>query len=119
MKEDINNSINYLLSFGHVGLAMIAGIMKELNRVNTIGFSFKRTMINGVVGSFTGVLTGFLCLQFKVPTYLTLFIVSISGWLGGNLIDFFGLLLKKFIAKKFEVPVTVDEEGKHSELLNK
>jgi len=119
MKEDVNNSINFLLSFGHVGIALIAGIMKELNRVNTLGFSFKRTMINGLVGAFVGLMSGFLCLNWNVPIYLSFFIVSISGWLGGNLLDFFGLILKKFIANKFDVTVTVDEEVKHSELVNK
>ena len=119
VNEIINIGISKIQIMIHFGVALVAGIMKGVNRINTGDFNIIRTIADGAIGSFTGVMSGFLCLNFSVPIYLTLFIVSLSGWLGGNLINFFGYLGKKMLAKSAGVTATVEEEIKHSELVNR
>jgi len=117
--DEFNNSYHLFEMLYHSGIALIAGIMKDLNKVSTQGFSFSRMVINGAVSGFVGVITFLFLDWLGLDSRLCAAFTGIAGWLGVNLMDFFGLLFKKFIAKKFEVPVTVDEEAKHSELLNK
>ena len=119
INEIINIGINKIQIMIHFGVALVAGIMKGVNRINTGDFNIVRTIADGAIGSFTGVMSGFLCLNWNVPIYLTLFIVSLSGWLGGNLMNFFAYIGKKVVAKSAGVATSIEEEIKHDEFLNK
>ena len=119
VNEIITIGINKIQIMIHFGVALVAGIMKGVNRINTGDFNIIRTIADGAIGSFTGVMSGFLCLNFNVPIYLTLFTVSLSGWLGGNLMNFFAYIGKKMVAKSAGVAASVEEEIKHDEFLNK
>ena len=118
--EVLNDTINYLHLTIHFLVALVAGVMKELNKVQSSKFSFRNMIANGAVSSFVGlmsflVLTGLLDLN----VYLSVSISGLTGWIGGSMMDYLGLMLKKVIGKKLGVDISTEEEKSHSELINK
>lgn len=107
----MNNELNLLQICIYAIIALLAGIMKELHRLtdNKYKFSIARLIANGAVSSFVGITTYFLLQNFEVNDYFTAFCTSIAGWIGGNLMDFFGVIFKKFVGKKLDVDVTDDD----------
>ena len=99
-------------------IAFIAGIMKELNKIEGKGFSFRRLLESGAISSFVGITLSFLLAHFGVKFYLSAFCISVAGWLGGNLMNYLGLAAKKFTNKKLEINITTEEEKSHSDLIN-
>lgn len=98
------SDINLLQILIHALLALFAGMMKELNKLNKQKkFNFGKLIAGGCVSSFVGVTTFFLCEHFQVGAYMTAFLTSIAGWMGGSLMDFFGESLKRFITKKIDI----------------
>lgn len=86
----------------HALLAMLAGIIKELNKSMKEGFNVVKMICNGIISSFVGIVVFFLCMSFGIDAYLTAFFTSLGGWMGGNLMDFLGGLVKKYISKKLD-----------------
>jgi small basic protein len=93
---------DYLAILIHAVLALIAGIIKDLHASMKEGFKPIKMICNGIVSSFVGIVIFFLCTSLHLDAYLTAFFTSIGGWVGGNLMDFFGEVLKKFISKKVD-----------------
>ena len=92
--------------------------MKELNKVEENGFSFLRLVRNGAVSAFVGGSIFFLLAYLEWNIYLVAFSTSVAGWLGGNLMDYGGLLFKKSVSDKLGINLSVEEERSHSELIN-
>ena len=120
MIEEFNKDvgINWTLVVIHGALALVSGGMKELHKVQNKGFIFKVFVANAAVSSLVGIIFFFLLAGFELPTYLCAAFTGIAGWMGGNLMDFLGLLLKKGVTNKLGTTVTVEEEKAHSELIN-
>jgi small basic protein len=93
---------DYLSVLIHALLALVAGVVKDLNVAMKEGFKPVRMVCNGIVSSFVGVVIFFLCTSLNADTYLTAFFTSIGGWMGGNLMDFFSDVLKRYITRKLD-----------------
>ena len=114
-----NDYINWFYLAIHLLIAFIAGSLKEINKVSSNRFSFRNLISGGAVSSFAGALAYLLSDFAGLDGRLCVAITGIAGWLGGNLIDFSGLLLKKKLGKMIDADVSVEEEKRHSELVNK
>ena len=114
---DIGLNVLHLLT--HAVAALLLGVAKELNRLNSKRFSFADFSVNALISFIVGGFSYLPLAYYSVNILLSLFISGIIGWMGGNAMDFAAFVLKKFTAKKLDVAMTVDEEVKHSELVNK
>ena len=119
MRSVFSEIIDVLHIFLHFSIAGLAGIMKELHKIESKGFSFSRLLASAAVSSFVGVTIFFILAYFELNVYLIAFSTSIAGWLGGNTLDYAGLLLKRYVGNKFNTDISIDDEKKHSELINK
>lgn len=91
---------DYLSILIHAFLALVAGIIKDLNVAMKEGFKPLKMICNGIISSFVGIVVFFLCMSLGTDNYLTAFFTSIAGWMGGSLMDFFSDLLKKYLSRK-------------------
>lgn len=83
----------------HGLLALVGGLTKSVMQMEKRGFRAVTFIADLVVGAFAGVLTGFICMQFAVPDYLSWFLVSVAGILGESLISVFKKAAKDKINK--------------------
>jgi uncharacterized membrane protein YeaQ/YmgE (transglycosylase-associated protein family) len=93
---------DYLSILIHAILAMVAGLVKDLNYSMKHGFNLLKMCCNGIISSFVGVVVFFLCMSFEVDDYLAAFFTSMGGWMGGNLMEFLGDLVKRYITRKID-----------------
>ena len=120
MIEEIKNiGFNLPQIIAHGSIALSSGAMKELHKIQDKGFKFKIFVANTAVSAFVGIIFFFLLAGLELPTYFCAALTGIAGWMGGSLMDFLGLLLKKGVSNKLGTPITVEEEKSHSELINK
>jgi hypothetical protein len=84
----------------HGMFALAAGVIKELYKNVDKKYSIKRLIVGGLTSSFAGILAFMLCASFNIPAYIVSAIVGISGWMGGEFMDFGSKLVKKFIISK-------------------
>ena len=110
---------NLAQMIAHGSIALLAGAMKELHKLQDRGFKFKIFVANAAVSAFVGIIFFFILAGFEIPTYFCAALTGIAGWMGGNLMDFLGLLLKRGVSNKLGTPISVEEEKTHSELINK
>ena len=108
MKSGLNEGANWLLAFGHLGLGAIAGAMKEVNKIQSSRFSLKNLIAGSAVAAFVAFVAYLLLGGFSINGNLVAAITGIAGWMGGNLMDFFGQALKKMISKKLGITATND-----------
>lgn len=100
----MHSNVDFLQVLIHAIIALLAGIMKELNELDKRKkFSVIRLIANGAVSSFVGVTTFFLLQHFELSPYLTAFCTSIAGWMGGSIMDYFSAIMKKILASKFDI----------------
>ena len=116
---ELNIGINLLHLTLHGVISLLAGIAKGLNKLQSKGFSFGDLCTSALISSITGIILYFFLDWLECPMNLSLFIIGIAGWLGGNWMDFLGLFSKKFLGKMYGINITQEEENKHSELINK
>ena len=111
--------INVLHLLTHAIAALLLGVAKELNRLQSKRFSFADFSVNALISFIVG---GFMYLPlayYSVNILLSLFISGIVGWMGGNAMDFAAFVLKKVTAKKLDVVVSADEEIRDREFSKK
>ena len=119
IEELKSEGFNMLQALIHLVIAFVAGSMKGLHKIESKGFKFTSFVANAAVSSFVGVMFFFLSSWLEFPTSLCAAVTGIAGWMGGNLMDFLGLVLKKSVTNKLGTTITVEEEKIHSELINK
>jgi uncharacterized membrane protein HdeD (DUF308 family) len=92
--------LDWIAIIVHGTIALVFGIVREIHRIG-----LKRNILiltNGIISLFVGISVFFLCKSFEANDYLTAFFTSISGWIGGGLMDFFEVVAKKIIERKSE-----------------
>jgi hypothetical protein len=109
-----NLDINILAILIHGLIALIAGLMKEINKVSKAKISVIRMVSNGTVSAFVGITVFFLLKSLEASPYLTAFCTSVAGWAGGPLMDFFAELAKKLLKDKAGI-ADKSEETKDTE----
>ena len=105
---EVNVGVDLLHLLVHAVLALFGGIARELYQVQSKGFNFLSFLSNAVVSVFAGVSMFLMIANFDLANPLVAFCSCIAGWLGGNLIDFFGWLVMKVASQK--AGVTLKEE---------
>ena len=110
---------NFAQIVAHGSIALLSGAMKELHKIQDKGFKFKVFVANAAVSAFVGIIFFFILAGLELPTYFCAALTGIAGWMGGSLMDFMGLLLKKGVSNRLGTPISVEEEKSHSELINK
>ena len=119
LAEGLNDLTVWFLALIHFLLALMAGGMKELNRLQSRKFSF-RNMVSGMaVSSFSGLITYLILDYCGLAWQLVAAGTGIAGWSGSLFLDYLSLVAKKKILKIMDVNITPDEERSHSELINK
>ena len=120
MIEDMSKEmgLNIMQVLIHGVIALLSGIMKELHKIQNKGFRFDVFVANASVSSFVGIIFFFILAWLELPVYLCAALTGIAGWMGGNFMDFLGLVLKRSVTNKLGATVTVEEEKLHSELVN-
>ena len=116
---DSDMGINVLHLLAHGVLAMLLGVAKTLNALQSLKFSFFDFSRSALISFSIGLLMYFLFAYFSVHILLSCFLVGLVGWIGGNFMDFAGFLFKKTVSAKLGVNYSTEEEKSHSELINK
>ena len=111
--------INVLHLIAHGILAMLLGVAKTLNALQSLKFSFFDFSRSALISFSIGLLMYFLFAYLNLQILLSCFLVGLAGWLGGNFMDFAGLVFKKSVGNKLGVNISTEEERSHSELINK
>lgn len=107
----MQNTIDFLQVMIHAVIALFAGMMRELNAINDKHkFNLLRLISSGAVSSFVGITTYFLLQNFDASSYFIAFCTSIGGWMGGNLMEYFSILVRKYITKKFDIDIDSNDE---------
>lgn len=69
-------------------LAMWGGTANYVSRIRKNGMKFSVIELIGewTISGFAGLVTGFICIHYELPMYLTFALVAISGHAGGKTI---------------------------------
>jgi hypothetical protein len=101
----------------HGVLALFGSVMRDLNDLVTPPKSKSKQLkkkqvfiYNGLVGAFVGITGFFLFKSMGCSFYLTAFLSSLSGWIGGSLMNFFQDILQEIIRKRLGINKNDTEE---------
>lgn len=69
-------------------LAIWGGTVNYLSRIKKDGIKFSVVELIGewTISGFAGLITGFICIHYEIPIYLTFALVAIAGHAGGKTI---------------------------------
>jgi hypothetical protein len=90
---DNSNFIKLILESGlgwfwFVFLAIWGGTVNYISRIKKNGMKFSIVELVGewTISGFSGLITGFICMHYNVPIYMTFVSVAIAGHAGGKTI---------------------------------
>jgi ABC-type multidrug transport system permease subunit len=96
--DKLGNNLSLLLT--SVLVAMFGSGAKFLSQMGRKRFSWLLFFSSVFVAAFLGLITGFICLEFKVSEYVTFAVTGIAGWTGHSFMDNLSDKVTKLIAAK-------------------
>lgn len=80
-------------------LALMGGVVRTITHGKSP--SFVRYFLGGIVGMFSGIVLGLLCLHLELGQWLTLAVTAIGGYTGDPILE---VLSKKLLSKGKDEP---------------